>query len=170
MRRSRRDKCRAVEAGDGAQIHTKTMKDSNLSLASRKQLADLLNDRYDGIRSRAKQRYRIRRDNLHDSLIKQLAEKKGAYAIYEKIVDAQDEVKKLKASLGGLGFTISHANDISLNDNGTFLHGETIDARIEKEIGTQDDIDARFESTQLALMTVATLEDAEKLLKAVSEI
>ena len=45
-----------------------------------------------------------------------------------------------------------------------------IDDRIEKQIGTVRAIDDRFDSAQVAMMTVATLEDAEKLLKSVSEV
>jgi hypothetical protein len=45
-----------------------------------------------------------------------------------------------------------------------------IDDRIERVIGTCDAIEARIESALIAVMTVASLEDAEKLLKSVSEI
>jgi hypothetical protein len=45
-----------------------------------------------------------------------------------------------------------------------------IDERVKKDIGTVEDIKARFDSVQVAMMTVSTLEDAEKLLKSVSEI
>ena len=68
-----------------------------------------------------------------------------------------------------LGFELRYG-DLRFTDEGSKRLTKTIDKRVEKELGTSDAIDARFDSAQIAMMTVASLEDAEKLLKSVSEI
>jgi hypothetical protein len=159
-----------AEAGKHKSI-TKTMtNNSQFSLANRKQLADMLSDKYEGLRYKAKQRFNRRRTELYDSFLKELAKGKGALVVYQKIDDAKDRIEELKTELSGLGFKVGYNGDLELNNEGTSLHDKTLDARVEKEIGTVDDIDARFDSTQVAMMTVASLEDAEKLMKSVSDI
>jgi hypothetical protein len=168
---SRRFVTRAItvaEAGERPN-NTKTMNTSQFSLANRKQLADLLADRYDGLRSKAKHKLSQKSQELRQSLIKEFAEKKGATKLASQIEVADAKVEELKAELSALGFEF-YNGDLSLHDQRNNLLDKTIDARIDKELGTADDIDARFDSAQIAMMTVASLEDAQKLLKVVSEI
>jgi len=136
------------------------------SLANRKHLADLLADKYDGLRSKVKRQWRDKRDALRDSLIKDHAEKKGALPVLKQIDVAQRKFNELTTELKQLGF--------ELHDDGLHLYGEDsnpldkiIDNEIKKQIGIERDIDARFDATQLAMMTIATLQDAQQLLKAV---
>ena len=68
-----------------------------------------------------------------------------------------------------LGFQ-ENQGDLYTNGNAGNVLRKSIEARVDKELGTSDDIDARFDSTQIAMMTVASLEDADKLLKSVSSI
>jgi hypothetical protein len=142
---------------------------SNLSLANRKQLADLLGNDYGRPRSKARDRYRQRRRSLYSSLVNEYAEKKGALKLVRQIVVAKEKIQELQDELAQLGF--------GLYDDGVALRGgssnpldKIIDERIDKEIGSEDALEARFDSAQIAMMTVASLEDAEKLLKSVSEI
>jgi hypothetical protein len=160
-----------ARAGNGENNHINTMTtNSQFSLANRKQLADLLANKYEGLRYNAKQRFGKKRDELRASFIKELAEKKGALTVYRKIEAAKDQIQDLESELAGLGFDLNYSGHLELSRDGVNLHSKTIDARVAKEIGTLDSIDARFDSAQLAMMTVASLEDAEKLLKSVSEI
>ena len=140
---------------------------TQFSLANRKQLADLLNY---GMRDNAKQRFDARRDALRDSLIKELAKEKGALTIHQKIDAMTGQIKELQAELSDLGFALDYSGDLVMNDKGDRLYDKPITWRIEEKIGTEADIDARFDSTLIAMMTVASLEDADKLLKSVSEI
>jgi hypothetical protein len=160
-----------AEAGDGR--YTKTIKSmtqtSNLSLANRKQLADMLGNLYGGLRQKARDRFRHKEQTLKVALVKEYAEKKGALKAVVQIDAAQSKIQELKRELAVLGFQLdSDGLDLSRGSSDTLR--KLINERIERELGTEDALEARFDSAQIAMMTVASLEDAEKLLKSVSEI
>jgi hypothetical protein len=158
-----------TEAGERSN-QSKTMKtDSNLSLANRKQLADLLGTQYNGLRQKAKDRYYERSNDLRNSLVDEIAEKKGALKLGVQIRVGELAIDELKEELSALGFLYDDG-DVRLETRRSNLLNKTVDERVKKELGSPDDIDARFDSSQIAMMTVATLEDAEKLLKSVSSI
>jgi len=142
---------------------------SQFSLANRKHLADLLADKYDSLRYKARQSFNRKAEALRTAIIGELAEKKGALGVVRKIEVAQESIKDLTAELSELGFEL-YSGDLRLRDRGSNPFNKIIATRVEKEIGSEDDINARFDSAQLAMMTIASLEDAQKLLKSVSEI
>lgn len=144
--------------------------DSNLSLANRKQLADMLGNDYHGLRSRVKDKLREKRQDLADSLEKEFAEKKGALKVITQINATREKLKEQDRDLALLGYELDSDGDLCLTGDAGRIIRKTIDAQLDKELGTLDDVDARFDSTQVAMMTVATLEDAEKLLKSVSSV
>ena len=147
------------------------MKDnSQFSLTNRKQLADLLGNQYDGLRYNAKQRFRQKVDGLREALILEYAEKKGAAKLASQIDIAREKIRQLSVDINQLGFDYDSDGDLTLSGGSSNPLDKIIDERIAKDIGTSDAIEARFDSAQLAMMTVASLEDAEKLLKSASEI
>lgn len=146
------------------------MNNSQFSLANRKQLADMLGSDYHSLRTRAKGRLQEKRTEFFNSLVKEFAEKKGALKVKAQIDATKEKLKEQQQELTLLGFYFYDDGDLRLTgDAGTSLT-KTINGRVDKEVGTLDAVDARFNSVQLAMMTVASLEDAEKLLKSVSEI
>lgn len=157
-----------AEAG-GRTNNTQTMNTNQFSLPNRKQLADLLGDKYDGLRSKAKVKLREKNQTLYRTYLSESAEKKGALKFVEQIKVARQKLSDLEDELLKLGFQENHGDLYTSGDAGAILR-KSIEARIERELGTSDQIDARFDSLQIAMMTVASLEDAEKLLKSVSSI
>lgn len=144
---------------------------SQFSLANRKHLADLLaNSDYNSLRSRAHSKLRDRRNELFTKLVKEYAEKKGAMKVVGQITVLKERLKEQENALLTLGFDLDRDDDIDLAGNAGNSIRKQIDERVDKELGTPADLSARFDSVQLAMMTVATLEDAEKLLKSVSEL
>jgi hypothetical protein len=159
-----------AKAGERQHQNNKTMKtDSNLSLANRKQLADMLGNQYDGLRYKAMQKFRNQRENLETALIKEYAEKKGAAKLAGQIEIAHTKIKELEAELSALDFVIDD-DDFTLSVVSSRPLDKIISDRIEKELGTDDGIEARFTSAQIEMMTVASLEDAEKILNSVSAL
>src|SRR5450631_1082657 len=159
-----------AEAGERPN-QNKTMNTNQFSLANRKQLADVVgNSDYNGLRTRVKRTLVEKRDALRESLIKQYAEKKGAFKALVLITAAKEKLKEQEKDLAKLGFVFYDDDDndvrIAGGDAGRALR-ELIDEQVDKEVGTVDDLEARFDSLQLAMMTVASLEDADKLLKSV---
>ena len=104
-----------AEAGERPNLNTKTMNNSQFSLANRKQLADMLDDRYDGLRSKAKRKFQQKCQTLRQSLIKEYAEKKGATKLAVLIEAAESKLKEQKAELSQLGFQL-HGGALDLND------------------------------------------------------
>lgn len=147
----------------------KTMNTNQFSLANRKQLADFLGNQYEGLRWKAIQKFRNQRNELEQAIVNEYAEKKGAAKLAAQIEIAHTKIKELEAELSALGFIIDN-DDFTISVPSSTPLDKIIDARIEKEIGTDDAIEARFNSAQIAMMTVASLEDADKLLKSVSSI
>lgn len=157
-----------AEAG-GRQNNTQIMNTNQFSLANRKQLADILADKYDSLRSKAKNKLREKHQALYSKLLDESAEKKGALKFVEQIKVARQKISDLEHELLMLGFQENHGDLYTNGDVGNTLR-RSIEARVDKELGTSDGIDARFDSLQLAMMTVASLEDADKLLKSVTTI
>jgi len=146
------------------------MNNSQFSLASRKQFADMLGHKQDGLRERARRILAEKRQALYQSLRNEYAEKKGALRLVTQIDAAGKRIAEWKAELSTLGFRIDYDGELMLEGGSRNPLDKIIDGRVDKELGTMEAIDARFDSAQIAMMTVASLEDAEKILKSVSEI
>jgi large subunit ribosomal protein L29 len=98
-----------------------------------------------------------------------LAEKKGAAKLAGQIEIAHTKIKELEAELSALDFVIDD-DDFTLSVVSSRPLDKIISDRIEKELGTDDGIEARFTSAQIEMMTVASLEDAERILNSVSAL
>lgn len=144
-----------------------------MTVANRKQLTDFVgNGDYNSLRSRTKNKLNEKRDALRESLVVKFAKEKGAFQALAHIKGARKKLKEQEDALTDLGFLFydDDDNDVRLvGDAGQSLRN-LIDAEVDKELGTVNDLIARFDDVQLAMMTVASLEEADKLLKSVSSI
>jgi hypothetical protein len=137
-------------------------KETQFTLANRKQLADTLN-RYSELRSRARTKWQEKRRKIVDRFVGEIAKKSGAEKLVPSITAAEKNVKELRAKLEGLGF--------SLGSDGLFIHenadslDEKLDETIEKEIGGANAVDERFDEAQVELLTAADLEEARTIIK-----
>ena len=159
-----------AEAGDEQKLTIITMQNSQFSLANRKQLADMLGSKPNGLRCQALSRFNEKHRTLRLSLLEEYAEKKGGFKLVGQIETAEKRIQEWKAELSTLGFRLDYDGDLSLEGGSRNTLYKIIDDRLDKELGTSQGIDVRFDSAQIAMMTVASLEDAEKLLKSVAEI
>lgn len=144
------------------------MNTSNLSLANRKQLADVLGTRHEGLCRKALEAFGYKRDRLYSQIKNEFIKQRKADKTVEMIEQAEQNADELRAELLPLGFSLDSDHSLCVVRHGALER--LIDDRIEKEIGTESDILARFDSARVAMMTVATLEDADKILKSVSAI
>jgi uncharacterized Ntn-hydrolase superfamily protein len=156
-----------AEAGERPN-QTKTMNTNQFSLANRKQLAEVLGNQYDGPRRRAVQKFRLQREDLQKTLVKEYAEKRGVAKLVSLLEIAQQKCEDLRGDISKANFCVHSDGTIDVVSHSAL--DKIIDDRIEKEIGSADAIEARFDSAQIAMMTVASLEDADKLLKSVTTI
>jgi len=163
-----------AKAGERQTKTTITMNtNTQLTVANRKQLTDFVgNSDYNSLRSRTKNKLNEKRDALRESLVVKFAKEKGAFQVLAHIKGARKKLKEQEDALTELGFVFydDDDNDVRLiGDAGEILRN-LIDSEVDKELGTVNDLIARFDDVQLAMMTVASLEEADKLLKSVSSI
>jgi len=103
--------------------------------------------------------------HLNSPIVEEFAEKKGALKLADQIRAGREKIKEQEEELSLLGFHLDSDDDVVLDYKNGQLLRKTITARLDKDLGTEDDIDARFDSAKLAMLTVASLEDAEKLIE-----
>ena len=159
-----------TEAGvDLTNLITQNMTtDSNLSLANRKQLADLLK-KYEPLHEKAREKYRARRGELQQSLLHQyLVDVEGSQFVAE-LAAAEKSIDTIEERLNLLGLELD-GGELSLSWGAQQSLKDRINKSLTRAIGDENDIDARFDSARLALMTVPTLEDAKKIIDSVSEL
>src|ERR1039457_6852455 len=97
-----------AEAGK-SQNNNKTMNTNpQLSLANRKELADMLADKYESLRSKAKSKFHDRRYALREWFIREYAEKNGAMKLIAQIEASRAKNQELEDELSTLGFETDH--------------------------------------------------------------
>jgi len=137
---------------------------SQFSLANRRQLVDYLASNYSGLRQKVKRDWQLKHDNLFNQLSDQYAEETGARKICDTLDNLNRQVRVLADKLNTLGFDYE-AGLLSISNGRNSLR-KTIEQDIEKQIGDLNDIDYEFDKAQTEMQTVPTLQDADKILKA----
>ena len=157
-----------AEAGERIN-NTKSMNTpSTLSLAYRKQLADLLK-KYGALREKANTVYQSKYGEVEQSLLNDYAEEKLGAQLMSEIAAVQVELDSLKESLSTIGLELEGKTlTIAWSSPGSL--SQRFQEQIERQIGKRGDIEARFENAYLAMMTVPALEDAKKILDSVSDL
>ena len=138
---------------------------SNLSLANRKQLADIVGDNYNGLRSKAKHQYSERAEMLRNQFVSEYAKKEGAAAMLKEISTLQAQLDAKQTLLRAKGLCVLRG-EFRLHDDAPDSVEELINKQVEEKIGTRGDIDKRFDSAQVKLLTIGTLEDARTLIES----
>lgn len=161
-----------------------------LSADQRKALADMLGPKGDA-RRRAQAKYTNARDQREETLVKETAEENGATELVEKIAELRTRIAESKGELDHLvstlreahgqaerdftreideseeeltrlGFDANEAGDLSLNWGAHELR-RTIHEQIEHEIGTEADIEQKFDQARAKVLTAETPEKAAKI-------
>ena len=138
-------------------------KETQFSLANRKQLADMLKP-YSELRSNARVRWQEKKRIIVDAFVEEAAEKSGADKLVGHITVAEKHLKELREKLEALGFGLG-SDGLFIHDDATALDA-ALDKRVAKEIGQSGEIDRLFDDAQLTMMTVGSLEEARSLLKS----
>jgi len=158
-----------AEAGVGQTNLTTiiTMNTSNLSLANRKQLADMLSDHYGTLRYKAKEQWNVRENELTQTCLLQEAERMGATKVIDSLEKARAQVERFEAELAEYGL---ESHDTGLETIGS---SNPLDSIVRKHvriaIGSKDAIDSLFDEAHLAMMTVETLQEAREILKGLPQ-
>ena len=114
------------------------MNTNQFSLANRKQLAEVLGNQYDGPRRRAVQKFRLQREDLQKTLVKEYAEKRGVAKLVSLLEIAQQKCEDLRGDISKANFCVHSDGTIDVVSHSAL--DKIIDDRIEKEIGSADAI------------------------------
>lgn len=164
-----------------------------LSADQRKALADMLGPKSDA-RQRAHAKYQRSRNQLEEPLVKEMAEAKGATKLVTNIADirkrsteSRGELEHLvitlqeahgradadftkaidesEEALKRLGFDANEDGELSLHWNAHELR-RAIHEQIEKQIGTESDIDQKFDQAQAKVLAAETAEEAAQIVES----
>ena len=157
-----------AKAGKRTTLTTITMNNaSTFSSANRKQLADLLK-KYGTMRDRAYDNYHSKYQDIQQSVLGDYVEEQKGVQLVSEIAAAQEELDSLKESLSGIGLELD-GKVLSISWSAPKSLNERIEQQIERSIGKKSDIDERFDRAQVAILTASTLEDAQQIMKSVSD-
>jgi hypothetical protein len=173
----------ATVAVVGQQQTTKTMKDTvQLTQPQRKALVDMIAIGYNcDIWDRARKKYDETRDSLKGVFVREMATKiDGTKELIQSILDLRMHVRKaeqhrestkvdLDASeykLKAVGFYISGDGEPTISSWAPESLKLSIDKKVDKELGTKEQVlTVPFETARLKLLTVATAEEAAKIVE-----
>ena len=81
------------------------------------------------------------------------------------IVSLKDKLETLESQLSERRFSIDSDNEIEVLDSNKRFAG-ALERRLDEELGTSEEVLTRpFETAQVKLLTVATAEEAEKIVE-----
>lgn len=167
VRRSRAGKCAtAAAAGERQRTINKTMKtETNLSLANRKQLADMLSSKDGSLRKRALQSHSDKQDLLKVQAIEEYARKEGIAEMLAEITDLEARLETQRALVNSKGLRVEDGRFDTYYGTPTSV-ANIIAAQIDAKIGSRADIERLFDDAQVKLMTIGTLDEARALIES----
>jgi hypothetical protein len=155
---------------------------TQLTQPQRKALVDMITMSYSGeIWSRAKNKYEEIRSALEQSLVKELSEKNervkpliaAVHRYREEVRLAEADLENSKVDLDAAeeklvaaGFNLDSDGDLALSHLRANSLKRTVENRLDDALGTKEQVLViPFETARLKLLTVATTEEAEKLVE-----
>jgi len=153
-------------------MFTTTMNQTMLTVPQRKALVALLaiDNWSDGLWKSAKKTYEDTRSKrktalIRESLKPEMAELIDTIESCRKEIDAQvEQAAGLESQLLKRGLVLLDDGDVSLTSKSPL--SKTVEKRLDEELGSTDEVLTRpFESARARLWTVATAEEAERILE-----
>lgn len=139
---------------------------TTITAEQRKALADLLKP--NGVaRGRALSTFRDAESELRKSLVDEEAKKCGALELAREIVDLKKRRTDQERTLEVFGFDIdSDDGEISLRYDAPRTLKNSIDGRVRKQLGTERDIERKYDQAMTKVLTANTAEEAAKIVES----
>jgi hypothetical protein len=138
---------------------------TTITAEQRKALADLLKPK--GVaRERALATFRDAEEELRKSLVEEEAKKCGALALAQEIADLEKRKDDQEHTLEVLGFRVDSDDEISLRYNAPRTLKNSIDGRVRKQLGTERDIERKYDQATTKVLTANTAEEAAKVVES----
>ena len=154
---------------------------TQLTQPQRKALVEMISDGYScPIWCRAKKQYDETRDSLLRSFVQEMVQKNGATGSIDSLHQLREQVRTVQRqldeatsaasdsekSLGALGFELEEDGSITLSLRAPDSLKSSLEKRLDKALGTKEQVLTRpFAAARLKLLTVATAEEAEKIVE-----
>ncbi len=139
---------------------------TTITAEQRKALADLLKPK--GVaRERALSALRDAESELRKSLVDEEAKKCGALALAQEIADLEKRKDDQEHTLSVLGFNVdSDDSEISLRYDAPRTLKNSIDGHVRNELGTERDIERKYDQAMTKVLTANTAEEAAKIVES----
>jgi hypothetical protein len=154
---------------------------TQLTQPQRKALVDMISDSYScPIWCRAKEEYDEARDALSRSFVQEMIQKNGAKrsidglrqlreqvrTVQRQLDEATSAVSDSEKRLAAQGFELEQDGSITLSRRAPDALKSSLEKRLDKALGTKEQVLTRpFTAARLRLLTVATAEEAEKIVE-----
>jgi len=137
-----------------------------ITAEQRRALTDLLKP--NGVaRERALSTLRDAEAELRKSLVDEEARKCGALDLAREIADLEKRKDDQERTLSALGFNVDpHDGEISLRYNPPRTLRNSIDGRMRKQLGTERDIERKYDQAITKVLTATTAEEAAKIVES----
>lgn len=139
---------------------------TTITTEQRKAFAELLKPN-GAARERAMSALREAEADLRKSLIDEEAKKCGAVEIAREIVDLKKRQADQEHTLEGFGFNAdSDDGEVSLRYDAPRTLKDSIDGRVRKQLGTERDIERKYDQAMTKVLTANTAEEAAKIVES----
>jgi hypothetical protein len=154
---------------------------TQLTQPQRKALVDMISESYScPIWCRAKEQYDETRDTLSRSFVQEMTQENGVKSSIDGLHQLREQVQTVKRQLdeatsavsdsekrlAALGFELEDDGSITLSRRAPDALKSSIEKRLDKALGTKEQVLTRpFTAARLKLLTVATPEEAEKIVE-----
>jgi hypothetical protein len=134
-------------------------------------MADMVSNKPMSLRSKIKDLWRTRKDELEATLLQEFAEKRGANAVLQRLLVAKEQMSNCHDELTRLGFTTDYRDQkLELYDMRSNPLVELMWKQVKAHIGTLDDIDIAFNEAQMKMMSAETMEEAKNILESLPSL
>ncbi len=148
------------------------MQQNTLTVPQRKAITDIVfgKDRWsDCLWKTAKNTYEAARNSRKLALVQESS--KDVKELVDEIIKGREEVEALNAAeselmqrLNKRGFSLDSDGDLDIRSSSSLY--KIIEQRLDQELGTEDEVvDSQFERAKVKIWTVATPEEADKLIE-----
>ena len=129
----------------------------------------MIGDRWHGLCEKACQRHRQTRNSLIQGSIRGEAEKRGWLEHITAVTELHHTLEDAERALASYGIEADSDGELRFVCGETSQFCRTLQARADKELGTEDDVLKRCEIAKLKVLTATIAEEANGVVAALIE-
>jgi len=138
---------------------------TTITAEQRKAFAELLKAN-GAARNRALSALRDVKYDLRESLVEEEAKARGALELVREIADLERQKDDREHTLSALGFRVDSDGDLELDYGAPQRLKNSIDERVRKELGTEGDIERKYDHAMTKVLAANTAEEAATIVES----